>query len=562
MAEALYRKYRPVVFDDVVGQKHILQTLKNAIASDKISHAYLFCGPRGTGKTTMARILAKACMCAEAEKLPTTTPCGKCEDCGDIAKGSHPDVYELDAASRTGVENVREEIISRVGFAATRGAKKIYIIDEVHMLSVAAFNALLKTLEEPPSHVIFVLCTTDPQKVPETILSRCQRFDFKPISVDEIAARLAYVCDAEGVEAEESALKIIASNAQGAMRNALTQLEQVISYSSGKITVDDVKSDDIDLSGLLSAIDTRNLKAAFDWIDAYCETGADFNYLTFELTKAFRNEYIETGSDRLHYAMIVMGELATELKTSPNARLSFEIAVAKLTRPESDLTLESLASRVSALEEGKFVVAPVEVHAIPEVAPVSEPVAEESFEPANDEVATPVDLPKVDVPEIATVEHDPMLSEAIPKVESKPDLADKKVIDKAWRTIFANIKKKYPAYGAILITASAAYNSETNQFIIEFPASNEFAMSAINKPDTLSKIHSEIKEVVGKNIGLDLAKKDNEKNEFNPSFTSDFRKEITEHAPVEKPNPVVNDEDKKDVKDILTSFGAINITEN
>ncbi|MBR3258407.1 MAG: DNA polymerase III subunit gamma/tau, partial [Eggerthellaceae bacterium] len=181
MAEALYRKYRPRTFAEVVGQDTIERTLKNAVAQDKVSHAYLFCGPRGTGKTTSARLLAKALLC---EHGPTPEPDGSCPDCLDIARGMHPDVYELDAASRTGVDNVREEIIGRVAYAPTRGRYKIYIIDEVHMLSVAAFNALLKTLEEPPAHVVFVLCTTDPQKVPETIQSRCQRFDFRRIGAE------------------------------------------------------------------------------------------------------------------------------------------------------------------------------------------------------------------------------------------------------------------------------------------------------------------------------------------------------------------------------------------
>ena len=197
MAEALYRKYRPQIFEDVVGQEQIERTIKNAIEQDKVSHAYLFCGPRGTGKTTTARLLAKALLC---EKGPTPDPDGTCEDCRMIAEGVHPDVYELDAASRTGVENVREEIINRVQFAPTRGRYKVYIIDEVHMLSIAAFNALLKTLEEPPDHVVFILATTDPQKVPETIHSRCQRFDFRRISNESIVSRLGAVCVAEGVE--------------------------------------------------------------------------------------------------------------------------------------------------------------------------------------------------------------------------------------------------------------------------------------------------------------------------------------------------------------------------
>ena len=232
MAEALYRKYRPSTFEDVVGQEHIERTLKNALEQEKVSHAYLFCGPRGTGKTTMARILAKALLC---EKAPTIDPDGTCEECLAIAAGTHPDVYELDAASRTGVENVREEIINRVHYAPTHGSYKIYIIDEVHMLSTAAFNALLKTLEEPPSHVVFILCTTDPQKVPDTIHSRCQRFDFHRLSVDEITARLGAVCVQEGVEFEPEALELISHQAEGGMRNALTSLEQLAAFGEGHV---------------------------------------------------------------------------------------------------------------------------------------------------------------------------------------------------------------------------------------------------------------------------------------------------------------------------------------
>ena len=270
MAQALYSKYRPKNFDDVVGQKHILQTLKNAIVSNKLTHAYMFCGPRGTGKTTMARLVAKACMCQNAgEESPSVNFCGKCEDCTEIANGTHVDVYELDAASRTGVENVREEIINRVGFAATRGSKKIYIIDEVHMLSTAAFNALLKTLEEPPEHVIFILCTTDPQKVPETILSRCQRFDFASISATDIFERLKVVCESEDVNAEDDALRFIAQGAKGAMRNALTSLEQAIAYTNGDVSLANIKDNystdaDADFDALIGAIGMRDLPAIFD----------------------------------------------------------------------------------------------------------------------------------------------------------------------------------------------------------------------------------------------------------------------------------------------------------
>ena len=378
MAEALYRKYRPQTFEDVVGQTHIERTLKNAIESDKVSHAYLFCGPRGTGKTTTARLLAKALLC---EHGPTPSPDGTCEQCLAIAEGNHPDVNELDAASRTGVENVREEIIGRVQYAPTRGRYKIYIIDEVHMLSTAAFNALLKTLEKPPSHVVFVLCTTDPQKVPETIHSRCQRFDFHRLSNDEIVSRLGAVCMAEGVEFEGDALDLAAHRAQGGMRDALTTLEQLIAFGGGKVTLEVAQSvlgsiDATDISTVVNGIVKRDAAACFPWLSEYVETGADLARFARDLAAYIRDLYVlcltdgalavdapqasrasmaaeaqAFGADRLSYVLRVLGDLNNELRTSTNPRLSFEIALTRMVRPESDLTLEALAARIAALEQ-------------------------------------------------------------------------------------------------------------------------------------------------------------------------------------------------------------------
>lgn len=399
MSEALYRKYRPQTFEDVVGQEHIERTIKNAIEQDKVSHAYLFCGPRGTGKTTTARLLAKALLC---EKGPTADPDGTCEDCQLIAAGEHPDVYELDAASRTGVDNVREEIINRVQFAPTRGRYKVYIIDEVHMLSVAAFNALLKTLEEPPSHVVFILATTDPQKVPETIHSRCQRFDFRRISAEAMVARLGAVCVSEGVEFEGEALDLIAHRAEGGLRNALTSLEQIIAFGEGKVTLAGAEAmlgslDSSEMSEIMNAVGTRDAAACFRWTAQYVETGADLARFVGDMAERVRNLYVMSlvgadvalevsesecreltgelplfGPDRLARLLGVLGDLSAELKTSTNPRLSFEIALTRMVRPDSDLTLEALAERIEALESGYSACSRV---IAPAAAPTAAPAA-------------------------------------------------------------------------------------------------------------------------------------------------------------------------------------------
>src|SRR3954453_23780164 len=232
----LARKYRSQPFDEVVGQDHVAQTLKRAIESGRIAHAFLFCGTRGTGKTSMARILAKALNCESSDK-PTTKPCGKCESCQAIARGDDIDVIEIDAASNTGVDNVRD-IIENSAYRPARSRFKVYIIDEVHMLSKSASNALLKTLEEPPSHVKFILATTEPEKVLQTILSRCQRYDFRNIPTREIAAHLKEVTKSEGLEAEDDALLLVAKAGAGSMRDALSLLDRLLSVGEKKLTVE------------------------------------------------------------------------------------------------------------------------------------------------------------------------------------------------------------------------------------------------------------------------------------------------------------------------------------
>lgn len=387
--ESLYRKYRPLTFDSVVGQQHIVSTLEHAITEGRLSHAYLFCGPRGTGKTTMARILAKALLCrnaeaARAEGASGCMPDGTCEECELIAEGNHPDVYELDAASRTGVDNVREEIINSVNFAPVRGKYKIYIIDEVHMLTTAAFNALLKTLEEPPAHVIFVLCTTDPQKILETILSRCQRFDFHRIGNEDIERRLAYVCEQEGFDYDDEALAIVARHAKGGMRDALSTLEQLSVFGNGTVHADDARSllgevPDQILGEFARAIADRDVAELYGLIRAQVEEGNDLLELTRDLVAHVRDVYVacvagaraelfeggaeqaealaaeaaafgEHPADRLARVLTVLDDAALEMRGASDVRLVLEIACTRLARPEADLTIEALAERVARLE--------------------------------------------------------------------------------------------------------------------------------------------------------------------------------------------------------------------
>ena len=612
MAEALYRKYRPQIFEDVVGQEHIERTIKNAIAQDKVSHAYLFTGPRGTGKTTTARLLAKALLC---EKGPTAEPDGTCEDCEMIAAGEHPDVYELDAASRTGVENVREEIIGRVQFAPTRGRYKVYIIDEVHMLSTAAFNALLKTLEEPPSHVVFILATTDPQKVPETIHSRCQRFDFRRISTEAMVSRLGAICTAENVEFEGEALELIAHRAEGGMRNALTSLEQLIAFGDGAVTMEVAERmlgavDSTDLADIVRTIGVRDAAACFRWVAEYVETGADMAQFVANLAEHMRNMYVmavagpevvldvsETtrreliqelplfGVDRLARLLGVLGDVAGELKTSTNPRLTFEIALTRMVRPDADVTLEALAERVETLERqlagasvvaaaapasaGVPVAAPAPVSAaapaavVPAaVAPASAATAPAAVAPAGANPAAvapagaspvggdlgrpsapagsaPCDSPSASLaegrPRSAPTEEvvpaaapaaatsaavAPAPSTASAPVSAPPasaaagalspeitaTLSNMASLQRLWAGVLASLKKSKAAYGVLFMNTKAVFDAAAGALLIEFPAENDFAFRAVQKPDVQAELAQALRREAHGDIPFELRK--------------------------------------------------------
>lgn len=590
MAEALYRKYRPQIFEDVVGQEHIERTIKNAIAQDKVSHAYLFTGPRGTGKTTTARLLAKALLC---EKGPTAEPDGTCDDCEMIAAGEHPDVYELDAASRTGVENVREEIIGRVQFAPTRGRYKVYIIDEVHMLSTAAFNALLKTLEEPPSHVVFILATTDPQKVPETIHSRCQRFDFRRISTEAMVSRLGAICTAENVEFEGEALELIAHRAEGGMRNALTSLEQLIAFGDGAVTMEVAERmlgavDSTDLADIVRTIGVRDAAACFRWVAEYVETGADMAQFVANLAEHMRNMYVmavagpevvldvsETtrreliqelplfGVDRLARLLGVLGDVAGELKTSTNPRLTFEIALTRMVRPDADVTLEALAERVETLERqlagasvvaaaapasaGVPVAAPAPVSAAAPAAVVSAAVAPAGASPVGgdlDRPSAPAGSAPCDSPSASLAEGRPRSApteEVVPAaapaaatsaaVAPAPSTASAPVsappasaaagalspeitaalsnmasLQRLWAGVLASLKKSKAAYGVLFMNTKAVFDAAAGALLIEFPAENDFAFRAVQKPDVQAELAQALRREAHGDIPFELRK--------------------------------------------------------
>ena len=590
MAEALYRKYRPQIFEDVVGQEYIERTIKNAIAQDKVSHAYLFTGPRGTGKTTTARLLAKALLC---EKGPTAEPDGTCDDCEMIAAGEHPDVYELDAASRTGVENVREEIIGRVQFAPTRGRYKVYIIDEVHMLSTAAFNALLKTLEEPPSHVVFILATTDPQKVPETIHSRCQRFDFRRISTEAMVSRLGAICTAENVEFEGEALELIAHRAEGGMRNALTSLEQLIAFGDGAVTMEVAERmlgavDSTDLADIVRTIGVRDAAACFRWVAEYVETGADMAQFVANLAEHMRNMYVmavagpevvldvsETtrreliqelplfGVDRLARLLGVLGDVAGELKTSTNPRLTFEIALTRMVRPDADVTLEALAERVETLERqlagasvvaaaapasaGVPVAAPAPVSAAAPAAVVSAAVAPAGASPVGGDLgrpsapagSAPCDSPSASLaegrPRSAPTEEvvpaaapaaatsaavAPAPSTASAPVSAPPAsaaagalspeitaaLSNMASLQRLWAGVLASLKKSKAAYGVLFMNTKAVFDAAAGALLIEFPAENDFAFRAVQKPDVQAELAQALRREAHGDIPFELRK--------------------------------------------------------
>ncbi|MBM6815499.1 DNA polymerase III subunit gamma/tau, partial [Olsenella uli] len=558
--ESLYTKYRPQTFEQVVGQGHVVETLKRAVLEGRTSHAYLFCGPRGTGKTTMARILAKALMC---ERGPAALPDGTCEQCQLIASGEHPDVIELDAASRTGVDNVREEIISRVSYAPTRGRCKVYIIDEVHMLTTAAFNALLKTLEEPPEHVVFIMCTTDPQKILATILSRVQRFDFHAIGNEEMQAHLAFVCGQEGFAYDERALELIVRHARGGMRDALTTLEQLSVFGAGEISLAAASDFLGEVSGSVlgqvsRAMAHRDVAALFSEVASLAEAGRDLLQFTRELAAHVRDVYVVSvvpsaddvvaargeeldslrgeaaafgAPDRLSRVLTILGEASSEMRTAPNQRLVLEIAFTRIARPDSDLTLESLAERVADLERQVAILAAPRgeknldprpaVPATPQPAAPShpQPQTEAVPEPTAERSSAPVAAPAPERPttsrpaEALDVAAGPAApSPSASRVASEERSDERRAagrgrggagggvtngnLQRLWKQVVDQLVAQVPAKGSLLLS-STAVSDDGEKLMVSLPKGSHFAARMLERADVRESVDPVIAATFG-----------------------------------------------------------------
>lgn len=488
---SLYRKWRSQDFDELVGQKHIVQTLKNAISQNRISHAYLFCGPRGTGKTSIARIFAKALNCANGT---TGSPCGKCGNCTKIRDGHSVDVIEIDAASNRGIDEIRD-LREKVRYAPVEGKYKVYIIDEVHMLTSEAFNALLKTLEEPPSHVIFVLATTEAAKVPVTIESRCQRLDFSRISMEEVKDHLAKISKSEGFSIEDKALDLVARSGEGSMRDSVSLLDQLVSYAGNIITVDHVvellgtASEEM-LFSLADAVSKKDTAAVLNLLRDAIDKGRSASQIARDMIMHFRN---------LLFVILKVSE-ALEITKEHVLRLEkqsalFDVGTVKniirvLSRSELDMKWHPHARLVlevgllEVLEDGQTVTATK-----PESVSVTRSAAEQ---------------PK---PEPA----DPRLSE----IKSK------------WSEILEKVKKG-SLYGYVsLHEGEPAELGASGKLVILFRKGYAFHKDRLEEPKNKQVVEDIIKEVVGKDIKIDCRISDGN-NSSKPQITVDAVKEIFE----------------------------------
>ena len=510
---SFYRKWRPQSFDELIGQERVTRTLQNAIRTNRVVHAYLFAGHRGTGKTTTARILAKALNCVQG---PTPTPDNTCPNCEAIGGGYSMDVIEIDAASNRGIEEIRE-LRDRIRLAPTEGRYKIYIIDEAHMLTTEAANALLKTLEEPPAHAVLVLVTTEPHRLPPTILSRCQRFDFRRVSQKEIIARLSTIAQTEGFRIDDAALTLIASSADGSLRDAESILDQLVSFAEGPISSQDVQA----VLGILAeevalrfadSIIARDAAACLDLVGQVINEGKDVRQVLRTLLDHFRDllllktgtagEVLDTTEQRLRAlqqqvpptsveeilrALNVLSAAASEARWSPQPRLLLEIALIRLCRPEMDPTLEGLRSRLSALEQRLGEGAAPTPQRVPPASapPVRELTPKSPVKPAPKDPTNAAPEPAV----VAVVETPQAVAVALEDVR------------RSWARILEEVKKTKMFCHALLIEG-VPLGVEGDHLVIGLRSGYNFHLDNLHRPENRTVIEGAIERVLQQHLGL------------------------------------------------------------
>ena len=511
---ALYRKFRPSTFEDVKGQDHIVTTLKNQIRADRIGHAYLFCGTRRTGKTTIAKILARSVNC---EHPVDGGPCNECPTCKAILAGVSTNVIEIDAASNNGVDNIRE-IREEVAYRPTQGRYKVYIIDEVHMLSTGAFNALLKTLEEPPSYVIFILATTEANKIPVTILSRCQRYDFRRITIDTIAARLSELMEKEGVDVEEKAIRYVAKSGDGSMRDALSLLDQCIAFYLGqKLTYDKVLEvlgtvDTEIFSQMLRTILAGDVTGSIRTLETLLNRGKELGQFVTDFTWYLRNlllvksadeteELLDVSTENLkllkeestmvddetliHYIR-VLSELSGQLRYAAQKRVLVEVALVKLCKPQMEQNLESVLERLRILEEKMERGIPMMVTNAPGAGNGS----------AGGSGAAGDGYAAAETPQSAPA-----------PVKAAP--ADLQRISASWKAIVGQTSGMFRQF---LQSAVPKYNSETGDAKLFVEFADQLASIYVERPEAADEIRTIIEQMTGKTVEVQLILADQHAN--------------------------------------------------
>lgn len=539
---ALYRKFRPSSFDEVKGQDHIVRTLKNQIESGRAGHAYLFCGTRGTGKTSVAKVLAKAVNC---EQPVNGAPCNKCSMCKEIAAGASMNVIEIDAASNNGVDNIRQ-VIEEVAYPPTKGNYKVYIIDEVHMLSIGAFNALLKTLEEPPSYVMFILATTESHKVPVTIMSRCQRYDFKRITRTEIANHLKELAQAEGLEFEDKAFDYIAKQADGSMRDALSLLDQCIAFNFGNaLTYEKVLEvlGTVDIGvfySLLEAVHSGDTTGAIRVIDDIVLYGKELSQFVLDFTWYLRNLMLigisddmeevldasaESIQDMKKQAQAVepeflircinrLSELSAVLRTTTQKRVMTEVYIIKLCKPEMEADIEGLTDRVRQLEaklEGKNFVAVAHSTKNSEYNNDRKPVYEQ-------EKQTPV-LQKTEQVEkeaspVQVSNSEPIREKTVqpisPQTQAKTATSSSDIV-RSWPKILNTFK----GFDRTMLEEASVAMDEDDVLTLAYPKSADFTYNYVQQFGMLDKISEVIKKHFGVSITCRAVLSDGKTNKEN-----------------------------------------------